>query len=146
MTLEEFLKALREGEAVTGDGGETYLKRESGRLALRSGGTGEEIGAALLISFLEGLLTGDSGYEPYEKPILDGAEKRYLGSFLRPYGDRVKAVMKESVGDSRQRIVVCVAGEGGGKDDYVPLPRFPRGEMYRGMEDDRRYALKELGL
>ena len=130
MTLEEFLKALREGEAVTGDGGET----------------GEEIGAALLISFLEGLLTGDSGYEPCEKPILDGAEKRYLGSFLRPYGDRVKAVMKESVGDSRQRIVVCVVGEGGGKDDYVPLPRFPRGEMYRGMEDGRRYALKELGL
>ena len=42
MTLEEFLKALREGEAVTGDGGETYLKRESGRLALRSGETNEE--------------------------------------------------------------------------------------------------------
>ena len=35
MTLEEFLKALREGEAVTGDGGETYLKKgENGRLAL----------------------------------------------------------------------------------------------------------------
>lgn len=31
MTLEEFLKALREGEAATGDGGETHLRRESGR-------------------------------------------------------------------------------------------------------------------
>lgn len=146
MTLEEFLKALREGEAVTGDGGETYLKRESGRLSLRSGETGEEIGAALLVSFLEGLLTGDSGYEPYKKPILDDAEKKHLGSFLRPYGDRVKSVMKDSVVDSRQRIVVRVAGENGGRDDYVPLPSFPKGEMYRGMESDRRYALKELGL
>lgn len=36
--------------------------------------------------------------------------------------------------------------EGGGSDDCVPLPRFPRGEMYRGMEGDRRYALEELGL
>lgn len=146
MTPEELLKALREGEAVTGDGGETYLKRDGGGLALRSGETGEGICAAPLVSFLEGLLTGDSGYEPYEKPILDGAEKRCLGGFLRPYGDRVKAVMKESVGDSRRRIVVCVAGEGGGRDDCVPLPRFPRGEMHRGMEDGRRYALKELGL
>ena len=146
MTLEEFLKALREGEAVTGDGGETYLRRERGRLSLRSGETGEEIGAALLVSFLEGLLTGDSGYEPYERPILDDAEKRYLGSFLRPYGDRVKSVMKESAGDSRQRIVVCVAGEGGGPAEYIPLPSFPSGEMCRGMESDRRYALKELGL
>lgn len=146
MTLEEFLKALREGEAVTGDGGETYLKRESGRLSLRSGETGEEIGAAPLVSFLEGLLTGDSGYEPYGKPILDDAEKKYLGSFLRPYGDRVEAVMKASVGDSRQRIVVCVAGEGGGPAEYVPLPSFPKGEMYRGMEGGRRYALRELGL
>lgn len=146
MTLEEFLKALREGEAVTGDGGETYLERESGRLSLRSGETGEEIGAALLVSFLEGLLTGDSGYEPYEKPILDDAEKKYLGSFLRPYGDRVEAVMKADVGDSRQRIVVCVAGEGGGPAEYIPLPSFPNGEMYRGMEDCKRYALRELGL
>lgn len=39
-----------------------------------------------------------------------------------------------------------MAGENGGRDDYVPLPRFPRGEMYRGMEDERRYALEELGL
>lgn len=29
---------------------------------------------------------------------------------------------------------------------YVPLPSFPKGEMYRGMEGGRRYALKELGL
>lgn len=141
MTLEEFLKALTEGEAVTIDGGKTYFRNENGRLALRSGETDEEIAAAPFIPFF-----GDSGCEPCERPILNDAEKRYLGSFLRPYGDRVKAVMKESVGESHQRIVVCVAGEGGGRDDYVPLPRFPKGEMYRGMESDRRYALKELGL
>lgn len=141
MTLEEFLKALIEGEAVTIDGGKTYFRNENGRLALRSGETDEEIAVAPFIPFF-----GDSGCEPYERPILDDAEKRYLGSFLRPYGDRVKAVMKESVGESCQRIVVCVAGEGGGCDDCVPLPRFPRGEMYRGMKDDRQYALRELGL
>ena len=141
MTLEEFLRALIEGEAVTIDGGKTYFRNENGRLSLRSGETDEEIAAAPFIPFF-----GDSGREPYEKPILDSTEKKYLGSFLRPYGDRVKAVMKASVGDSRQRIVVCVAGEGGGRDDCVPLPRFPRGEMYRGMEGDRRYALEELEL
>ena len=141
MTLEEFLKALMEGEAVTIDGGKTYFRNENGRLALRSGETDEEIAAAPFIPFF-----GDSGYGLCEKPILDDAEKKYLGSFLKPYGDRVKSVMKESVGDSHQRIVVCVAGENGGRDDCVPLPRFPSGEMYRGMEGDRRYALKELGL
>lgn len=141
MTLEEFLKALIEGEAVTIDGGKTYFRNENGRLALRSGETDEEIAAAPFVPFF-----GDSGCELFERPILDDAEKKYLGSFLRPYRDRVKAVMKSDVGDSHQRIVVCVAGEGGGPVDYVPLPRFPRGEMYRGMEGDRRYALRELGL
>ena len=141
MTLEEFLKALIEGVAVTIDGGKTYFRNESGRLALRSGETDEEICAAPFIPFFGGF-----GCELYEKPILDDAEKKYLGSFLRPYGDRVEAVMKESVGDSHQRIVVCVAGEGGGPAEYIPLPRFPKGEMYRGMEGERRYALKELGL
>ena len=141
MTPEEFLRALIEGEAVTIGGGKTYFRNENGRLALRSGETGEEIAAAPFIPFF-----GDSGYELCERPILDDAEKKYLGSFLGPYGDRVKAVMKASAGDSHQRIVVCAAGEDGGRDDCVPLPRFPRGEMCRGMEGERRYALKELGL
>ena len=31
MTLEEFLRALIEGEAVTIDGGKTYFRNENGR-------------------------------------------------------------------------------------------------------------------
>lgn len=31
MASEEFFKALKEGEALAQNGGETYLKRESGR-------------------------------------------------------------------------------------------------------------------
>ena len=34
MTLEEFLKALIEGEAVTVDGGKTYFRNENGAAAI----------------------------------------------------------------------------------------------------------------
>lgn len=147
MTFEEFLKALREGKALTGNGGQTYIRNEGGRLIARRCDTDEEISAPMFVAFSrQGLLKGETGYEICERPILDDAERRYLGSLLRPYGDRVKAIMKANAGTSHQRLVICVAGEDGGWDDYIRLPRFPKGEMYRGMDDERQYASKELGL
>lgn len=33
-----------------------------------------------------------------------------------------------------------------GKTDFIYLPFFKRGTMYKGMEQDRKYTIEELGL
>lgn len=75
--------------------------------------------------------------------ILDDDEKRYLEGVIRPFKDKVMYITKRSViSDSTiEYISIQLAG-----DEYIWLPRFKKGTMYKGMEPDRRYTLEELGL
>lgn len=75
--------------------------------------------------------------------ILEDAEKRYLGGVIRPFKDKVMYITKRSViSDSTiEYISIQLAG-----DEYIWLPRFKKGTMYKGMESDHRYTLEELGL
>ena len=71
--------------------------------------------------------------------ILDDAERRYLKAVIRPFRDKVTAICKVNDIES-DYIVICLEFE------YVCLPDFPTGTMYRGMEANRDYTLEELGL
>ena len=75
--------------------------------------------------------------------ILDDDEKRYLKGVIRPFKDKVMYITKRSViSDSTiEYISIQLAG-----DEYIWLPRFKKGTMYKGMEPDHRYTLEELGL
>ena len=74
-----------------------------------------------------------------EQPILDDIEKRYLEGVLRPFKDRVMSI-KKSQDVCGQRIFIEL------KEDYFGLPYFEINKMYKDMELNRRYTLKELGL
>lgn len=74
------------------------------------------------------------------KEILDEKEKEYLSAVIRPFKGKVNYIQKE-ISDTREDIVVCVAC-----DDYLSFPYFEKGTMYKGMELDKEYTLKELGL
>lgn len=74
-----------------------------------------------------------------KEEILDKTEKKYLANIIRPFKDRVKWISKRSL-SSAEFILI------GLDDDSVSLPNFSEGTMYKGMENEKKYTLKELGL
>lgn len=84
------------------------------------------------------LLNGE--YE-IEKPILDKVEKRYLENLLRPFKDRVLYVTKNSCSNQREYLDIDLEVY-----ECINLPFFKENTMYKGMEVNKEYTLKELGL
>lgn len=76
-----------------------------------------------------------------EKEILDEAEKRYLKAVIRPFKNKVNHISKEECYDGDCYISIELDGE-----EDIKLPYFKKETMYNGMEEDKRYTLKELGL
>lgn len=75
-----------------------------------------------------------------EKEILDETEKRYLKSIIRPFKDKIRRISKETTLSGECYIYIDL------DDDSIGLLNFKKGTMYNGMEEDKRYTLKELGL
>lgn len=76
-----------------------------------------------------------------EKEILDDTEKRYLKAVIRPFKNRVINIVKENCCDGNCYISISLNNA-----EEILLPNFKKGTMYNGMEEDKRYTLKELGL
>lgn len=77
-----------------------------------------------------------------EDEILDEQEKKYLGNLIRPFRDKVLSVMKTEYYDERAEFISIMLRD----DGDVDLPNFKKGTMYKGMETNKQYTLKELGL
>lgn len=75
------------------------------------------------------------------KEILDDTEKRYLKAVIRPFKNRVRYISKEDCYDGDCYISIELD-----KGERINLPCFKKRIMYNGMEEDKRYTLKELGL
>ena len=82
--------------------------------------------------------------------ILDEKEKQYLQNVIKPFKDRVKSIAKQNDTDSYEYISIGVSypinKRNGCDTDYIWLPSFESGTMYRNMELDKKYTLEELGL
>lgn len=80
--------------------------------------------------------------QPYKEQILDETEREYLSAVIRPFRKEVNTISKFHTRDKcRQYIYIELK--------YMhccTLPDFPKGIMYKGMEDGRHYTLDELGL
>ena len=78
----------------------------------------------------------------YKEPILDDTEREYLSAVIRPFREEVDTISKFSNwSDESQYIYISMK-----TNTYCTLPVFPKGTMYKGMEDGKHYSLKELGL
>ena len=72
--------------------------------------------------------------------ILDEEEKRYLEGVIRPFRDKVYYIIKHTNYSNECYIEIRLGR------DSICLPYFEENTMYKGMEIDKRYNLKELGL
>lgn len=86
-----------------------------------------------------GTLEVENGYI-VEKEILDDAEKEYLKNVIKPFKDEVKFIRKCNA-LSGEFIHIGIINETG-----IFLPNFKKNTMYEGMETEKKYTLKELGL
>lgn len=78
----------------------------------------------------------------YKEQVLDDVEKKYLSAVIRPFRKDVVAIAKFKTWDNSSQYIHIET-----KSNYSSsLPVFPKGTMYKGMEDGRYYSLKELGL
>lgn len=85
--------------------------------------------------------------QPYEAPILDSVEKRYLKSVIKPFKDKITFICKCELKANRYyiRIVVSSAVLPSGLDS-IYFPIFIGDKMYKGMKANKCYSLEELGL
>lgn len=77
--------------------------------------------------------------EEYEPTILTDKEKAYLSVVIKPFREEVETIEKTSFSGYEQLQI----SDG---DTIMAFPCFEKGTMYKGMEKDRDYTLKELGL
>lgn len=85
------------------------------------------------------------------KDVLDEIEKKYLKSIIRPFKDRVVSIEKGKNINSEGTfyyigiIVKHIAIDRFSEAIYLPYFK-PESKMYEGMELNKEYTLKELGL
>ena len=96
-----------------------------------------------ITSIVGELLTGERKIIKLPKPILDEKEKEYLSAVIKPFRDSVVAITKCKYDDYYEFIQIEVNQE---RYEYVNLPNFKKGIMYKDMELDKLYNLKELGI
>ena len=79
--------------------------------------------------------------EEYKEPILDEKERKYLSAVIKPFKVRwiIKRTMKNDCGEY---IKIAFKND----DECMIFPNFKTGAMYKGMEAEKRYTPKELGL
>ncbi len=78
-----------------------------------------------------------------KEEILDKTEKEYLANVIRPFRHKIKTIEKTTrIGDSS----LCYLNILLENNDMANLPDFKKNSMYKGMEVNKEYTLKELGL
>ncbi len=85
-------------------------------------------------------------YTVYEKQsdILDEKEKEYLSAVIKPFKNKVTSISKKEDYTKKEYIRITLFKKQYKED--INLPDFKTGKMYKNMEIDKKYTLKELGL
>ena len=94
-------------------------------------------------SILDDLLLGRFEIVKKAKSILDDAEKEYLSAVIKPFRNKVYAIAKYDNGDD---YYIQIMVKQNVYFEYIDLPYFKKGTMYKGMELKKEYTLDQLGL
>ena len=92
-------------------------------------------------TMLDNILLGKVEMVKAAKPILDNIEKNYLSNIIKPFRDRIDYIAKVNLLNRREYILIKMKNY-----EMISLPFFTAGTMYKGMENDKDYTLKDLGL
>lgn len=87
------------------------------------------------------------GHYKISKMILNCTEREYLSSVIKPF--RYEVVSIKKVADNPcnyYRIAIKKVSKAYLGDETIYLPYFKGGTRYNGLEIDKEYTLKELGL
>ena len=80
-----------------------------------------------------------------DEPLLTPKEKEYLENVIKPFKDTVISISKKEFFTNRGYIYIGIKDYNSNLD-YVKLPNFVKNKYYKGLEIDREYTLKDLGL
>ena len=81
--------------------------------------------------------------QPYREPILDDAEKKYLSEVIKPFLSKIKYIAKFKSACSEDKQYIHIGFYEG---DGLTFPYFKTNSMYKGMELNKAYTLKDLRL
>ena len=76
--------------------------------------------------------------------VLDAAEKKYLSAVIKPFRNKVYAIAKYDDGVDNYYIQIAIKQNV--YFEYIDLPYFKKGTMYKGMELKKEYTVEQLGL
>lgn len=76
-----------------------------------------------------------------KEEILDKTEKRYLSGVIRPFKNKVISILKGRVSTYDKEFILIEL-----EKEIINLPFFKSKTMYKGMKENKKYTLKELGL
>ena len=85
--------------------------------------------------------------DEYHEPILDGIERKYLGTVIKPFKNKIISIEKRytyNQGVKFEYIRLNYSEKYG--ESNITLPWFKPSEMYKSMELDKKYSLEDLGL
>ena len=141
MTIVEAIKALTEGKKIRRNSWEKgdYVTLKDNKVVT----IGDQPSGLNIEDF------SADWWEEYKEPILDEEEKKYLSAVIKPFRDRVIYIKKIDMYLGCNEYYEYILGELDNKDDVIyafTLPYFPKGNMYKGMETNKKYTLEELGL
>lgn len=78
--------------------------------------------------------------------ILDEEEKEYLANVIKPFKDRVICITKTKIKSDKYFISITIHSDLSlTEKELITLPYF-QNDIYKEMEIDKDYTLKELGL
>ena len=95
-------------------------------------------------AMLQDLLLGKFTIVKIPKFILDYAEKKYLSAVIKPFRNKVYAIAKYDDGGDNYYIQIAIKQNA--YFEYIDLPYFKKGTMYKGMELKKEYTVEQLGL
>ena len=80
--------------------------------------------------------------EECKEPVLDDAEKEYLSAVIKPFRKMIAYIVKAQDFDDGKQCIRIILQNG----DGMHFPYLDDDAMYKGMEVNKEYSLKELGL
>lgn len=149
MNTIEALQALKEGKKIANKEWkeDNYYRLKKHHLVNKAG---KEVTYSLRFG-TQGDITKDE-WKIYVPPILDDVEKQYLSSIIAPFRDEVLYItLKTDTTNFQYRrleieVLECREPNCEISEHTIKLPAFPKGNMYKNMNEEQDYSLKELGL